>query len=213
MIDVMMWRMAEDIAKIGMRIAGLRNDLGLTQADLARMVNETIFKPNVSQSQIANIETGKGKHLPSTRLLGGMAQALRTSTDYILGLTNDQSAYADEQDQVVVSVDDPDRRAKIQAVAELLRKMPDADISLVGQLIERIQSGKVDSNRASNGGSKRATKEEYETLDQLWMSVFMLAGADKAQTLLDSGVPASPQFRRMISLAITKNNELSNKVP
>lgn len=115
MNDAIFLCMVQSFLELGKRIAGLRKDMGITQSELARLVNETVFAPKISQSQIANVEGGKGKHWPSARLLGGLALVLRSSTDYILGLTDDQSAYAEEKDQVVVAIDDPDRRSKVQS--------------------------------------------------------------------------------------------------
>lgn len=143
----------------------------------------------------------RGVKMPSLALARKIAVVLDSNVDFIIGLTDDDKPFGDLEDQVVVTVDDPDRRAKVQAVAEALRQMSSQDVELVSSLVERIKTGQP----------KMASREDYEELDRLWTLVFMMAGAEEAQGLLDTGLPASRQFKRMIALAVAKQNELPDK--
>jgi transcriptional regulator with XRE-family HTH domain len=82
------------LQRIGNRIRSLREGMGFTQADLSRQL-EMRFGVSVRQNHISNIESGDGKRLPSIPVLIGIAEALETSTDYLLGLTDNQLSAAD----------------------------------------------------------------------------------------------------------------------
>lgn len=200
--DILCRVMKSDMHLIGERISQLRSDMELTQVELAQMVSKTPFAPKVTQSQIANIENGEGRNLPSPRLLGGLAWVLQVSTDYLLGLTDDQSSYSEVGNQVTITVDDPIRREKLQGICDALRKANNNDLDFFAHFLSKTEFGRAEALPAS--------QSEYRLIDELWMLVFMLAGADEAKALLDSGVPASPAFRRMVSLALAKNDKSRN---
>lgn len=69
------------------KIAKLRKEKGLTQSQLAEMIN-------VSNKTISRWETGEG--YPEITLLMPLAKALGVTTDYLLGITQDQDQ---EQEQ------------------------------------------------------------------------------------------------------------------
>ena len=66
------------------RIRKLREDMDLTQSDVAKILNCT-------QVGYSYYETGK-RDVP-TDVLIRLAKLYKTSTDYILGLTNDPTPY------------------------------------------------------------------------------------------------------------------------
>lgn len=61
-----------------MRIRDRRNELGMSQEDLAHLIGS-------SQRQISKYETGQND--PTGEVLIAMSQALETTIDYLLGLT------------------------------------------------------------------------------------------------------------------------------
>jgi transcriptional regulator with XRE-family HTH domain len=64
----------------GERIHDRRRLLGLSQEELSE-------KAGIDQKQVSNYERGKGN--PTAESLLGLAKALDTSTDWLLGLTDD----------------------------------------------------------------------------------------------------------------------------
>ena len=68
---------------VGERIKELRNKAGLTQSDLAKMVN-------MNYMQIGRYETKKAS--PSSEVLQKIAESLNTTADYLMNGTTDQMA-------------------------------------------------------------------------------------------------------------------------
>lgn len=68
-----------------MRIRDLREDNNLTQADVAKYLH-------VKQNTYSQYETEQ-RQLPLSCLIA-LAKLYKTSTDYILGLTNNKEPYA-----------------------------------------------------------------------------------------------------------------------
>ena len=191
-------RMAEDANELN-RIVGKKLRY-LVEKRWDKSQEELAARLDVHQTHVSVML--RGVKMPSLALARKIALELDSNVDFIIGLTDDDKPFGDLDDQVVVTIDDPDRRAKIQAIADALRVMPEHDVALVAQLTARIQSGKPANTPAS--------QNEYEMLDQLWMLIFMLAGPHEALALLDGGIPASPQFKRMIALAVAKDDKARN---
>lgn len=70
------------------RMRRLREDLGWTQTDLARTLTER--GSGVNQAHISKIENGQRQ--PSLELLHQLAAVLETTTDYLLGLSDNPLA-------------------------------------------------------------------------------------------------------------------------
>jgi transcriptional regulator with XRE-family HTH domain len=75
-----------EINTLGNRLRGLRKEQNWTQDDVAERL--VALGVTVGQGQIGHIEAGR--RLPSIDLLVGLAQVFDTSTDYLLGLTDNQ---------------------------------------------------------------------------------------------------------------------------
>lgn len=71
--------------QIGLRIRGLRLKAGLKQEELAEMTES-------NRANIGNYETGKAS--PKYDQLTKLASALRTTTDYLLGTTENPNSLA-----------------------------------------------------------------------------------------------------------------------
>lgn len=130
------------IEEIGMKVKFLREELGYTQAQLAEEVGKSPFGITIVQGQIGNIESGDGKNLPSARLLGALAFALDTSTDFLCGLTNDEMSRSDREGQVVKDVKDENVRLSLQAICNYVVEsgMSADDLDLLLILAQRISS-------------------------------------------------------------------------
>lgn len=85
------------------RIKILRNEKGLSQRELAKMLN-------LSSSTIAMYETGKRK--PDSETLEKIAQFFNVSTDYLLGLSSERSP-ADK-----ILMDDKNKKVEIKELLD-----------------------------------------------------------------------------------------------
>lgn len=74
---------------IGERIKLRRMQLGLSQNDLAELVR-------TSQQQIGRYE--KGANSPTAEIIIAMAQALETTTDWLLGVSDELNPHYEESD-------------------------------------------------------------------------------------------------------------------
>ena len=82
---------------IGERIKKLRNELGLTQEDLAACANTT-------KQTIHKYETGIIKKIPSPKITL-IADKLNTTPAYLMGWEDDISTYSDDElDQQFIAV-------------------------------------------------------------------------------------------------------------
>lgn len=137
------WGGTDDpLTQLGRKVADRREELKYSQPRLLELMNATPYRPGVKQpSHISNIENGSGDKLPSIRALAALAVALETNLDYLAGLTNDPKPATDLEDQVVVGVDDPHRRAQLQEVAELLAGFTDDDFATLVWLVRRLAGG------------------------------------------------------------------------
>ena len=112
------------MALLGTRVRAIREQRGLTQDQLGRA-------SGVRRSHISRLETGQREN-PSVDITARLAVALDTSTDYLMGLTDDPrpvrevihpssdySVLADQAYQLMLQVP-PERQHEILA---LLRAM------------------------------------------------------------------------------------------
>lgn len=78
---------------MGSRIKQLRDEFGWTQDYLAKEITRRYKQQGVKviQSHIGNLESPLTFKLPSVQLLVALAQVLEVTTDYLCGLTDDQS--------------------------------------------------------------------------------------------------------------------------
>jgi transcriptional regulator with XRE-family HTH domain len=74
---------------VGTRLREQREKLGYTQEDVAKAVG-------VNKNQIYRYENETS--MPGADVLGGMADYLKVSADYLLGLTDNPSAFLDTSD-------------------------------------------------------------------------------------------------------------------
>jgi transcriptional regulator with XRE-family HTH domain len=77
---------------------------------------------SVHQTHVSAMK--RGARFPSVPVLASLANILETNTDYLLGLTDDDKPSSDLDDQVLVTVRDPEEKALFHELFELLRKKP-----------------------------------------------------------------------------------------
>jgi transcriptional regulator with XRE-family HTH domain len=98
-----------DMSLIGRRVRARRNELGLKQGDLARLVG-------ITQPSLSLIESGDTKSLRGTTLVG-LARALKTSTRWIMTgkgpheVDPQLSAQEEELLQIFINLTDQNRKA------------------------------------------------------------------------------------------------------
>jgi Predicted transcriptional regulators len=161
-----------EINGIGKRIRELREKMEFTQAELAARVNRSSFAPEVTQAQISNIETGGGRHLPSTRLLAALAEVLETNPAYLLGIVNDSAPPSDLEDQVVVPVYDARRKAQLQELTKTLADVPETDFVLVSTIVHRLVPPKSNPKRRHKRMTAASTKPDERKHEELESDIF-----------------------------------------
>lgn len=122
------------LATFGKRLRVLRNEQGLTQGDLIDIL-ERRYGVTVGRSYISILEGGE--KMPSGEIVAAMARALKTTSDYLL-LLSDNPIYV--EDGVTVSADDP---AEVQLLEDLLRvaqELPRGDQEFALSFLRRLRS-------------------------------------------------------------------------
>lgn len=104
----------------GKRVKRLRLDLNMGQNELvAALVTEGV---NIGQSHLSLIE--RGDRNAGVEVLAALATVLQTSSDYLLGLTDDPTPYSDMENQVILVEKDEERRAMLQRLFSTLERLP-----------------------------------------------------------------------------------------
>lgn len=117
--------------RMGERIRALREQRGWTQTELGQRVGETGHTRPVGQGHIANLE--KGGASPSVELLAGLATALGTTADYLLGLAENPTPA--DPDTVILSLPDEHARSVLREGVDLLLALSNAEqLNLIGLL-------------------------------------------------------------------------------
>ena len=104
------------------RLRQLREEMGLTQAAMSKMIFAS--QGGLNQSAIAQVERGISGFKSET--LGEVADVLGTSTDYLLGRTDDPTPYSDVEEQIVLVEKDKERRELLQRLFSAIQRLPEA---------------------------------------------------------------------------------------
>ena len=106
----------------GQRLERIRKERGLTQIDLAALINS-------SQRTLSHYETGRG--YPPAPTIAALAKALNVSADELLGLGHKQTHFKEltpdqkrlwKKFQLLMELPDKDQRAVIRMVNSLSNK-------------------------------------------------------------------------------------------
>jgi len=118
--------------------------MGLTQGEMAKLVYPG--QGGLNQSAISQVEKGVKGFRAET--LGEIADVLGTSTDYLLGRTDDPTPYGDVDDQIILIEKDPERRDLLQRLFAAIQRLPDQQRREYVDAVTLLYSGVV--ARANN---------------------------------------------------------------
>lgn len=120
---------ANPLNTTGKRIRVLRQDLDLTQSEVARQMTKLGTKINASY--ISTLE-GNDK-MPSGEVLRGLARVLQTTTDYLLLLTDDPLIPSEEIKEAGRELT-PEQNALLDSLEEIA----DSDRPMVYELVQSL---------------------------------------------------------------------------
>ena len=119
--------------EIGARIASLREELGMTQEELARKVGYTASS---SRSTIQKIEAGKSG-VPTSKM-PKFAEALGTTVPYLMGLEEEQ-----EDDELLEYLEELRTRPEMKMLFDSSRHMSIDQVKAIVAMIERFRDDSV----------------------------------------------------------------------
>lgn len=128
--------MTLSIAGVGARVRQLRESVLMNQSGLATAIAKEVGKDDFTQGSVSAIE--RGDRLPSVPVLAALAKVLETSTDYLLGLTDDPTSVGDMDEQVVVSVSDPETRQVLQELTSVITSQTAQEQKFVLDVVRRL---------------------------------------------------------------------------
>lgn len=126
----------DTLEKLGPRLKKKREELDLSQTDVATRANASPYGVDLKQAHISGMEVGRT--LPSVRTLVALALALETSTDYLCGLTDWDTPASDYEDQILITVEDETERILMQRIVDLLKPTNASDKTFALMLIEKL---------------------------------------------------------------------------
>jgi transcriptional regulator with XRE-family HTH domain len=143
----------------GHRVRQLREDMHWTQEDLSKRVNAMVGA--INQSSISNVERGgKGMRVDA---LAALAVVLQTSTDYLLGLTDDPEPRTALENEVLLIVNDPVRREYLQrlftAIEQLPTGMRDEYWKAIALLYDGLVAREYNERRSAAVGRRNILKD------------------------------------------------------
>lgn len=146
-----------------------------SQAEFSRLVKERTGV-TVSQTHLSHIIVGK--KLPSLHMLAAFSMALETNPAWLLGLTDDESAVTDWEDQVVFTVRDVSRRGWLQQLCTTIERLPDTDVALLEGMVQRMQAAQLGARpQAPKPKKKRAEADDDERRQELVDGLLSLVNA------------------------------------
>lgn len=105
----------------GKRLRLLREDLGLTQGELAEKLRE--YGQPVGQSYISELE--RTDKMPSGAVVAGLAEILGCTSDFLLLLSDATNPIDPNRDDVlIIDLDDPSMKSEISDLVARYQRMP-----------------------------------------------------------------------------------------
>ena len=135
-----MFFMTTGIALQPERLIEKRKAANLSQEGLAAMVRKRLNDETFHQTNISGYE--RGTKTPSLPVFRALAQALETNMEWLAGETDDDKPSSDLEDQVVIGIGDPEDRALIQEMMNLLAASSKEERRYVAGLVRRLLSRK-----------------------------------------------------------------------
>ncbi len=115
---------------IGVKIRQRREELGLTQTELA---NKLGYK---SKTTIAKIETGENDITQSK--VKAFAEALNTTPAYLMGWEEAEAKAESLASITLAMFDDDELRSCVEAIVELKKHDPDS-FNIISDLVEKLR--------------------------------------------------------------------------
>lgn len=132
----MLWHVNERFFDtFGKRIKVLREDLGLTQEDVRKGLLR--LGVEIGQSYLSEIE--RSKKMPNGEVIVGLAKVLRTSTDYLLLLTDNADPHIGATTVSIVSEDEDERRV-LSELVELAQEVNRPEQNLLLEIVRRFRA-------------------------------------------------------------------------
>ena len=134
----------------GNRLYKLRTEAKLLQSELVAAVEK--YGVKMGQSHYSGMERGVAQ--ASIEVLVALAFVLDTTTDYLIGLTDDPSPRPDLEEQIILVETDPVRREYMQRMFTAIERMPvdrrDKLWNLISTLYAGIMAEGIKSPRIPN---------------------------------------------------------------
>jgi transcriptional regulator with XRE-family HTH domain len=119
----------------GKRVRILREDMGLSQSDLAERVEASGV--HLRQTYLSELErTGK---TPTGEIVAGIAKALNTTTDYLLLMNDDPAPQRSVEEQLLAQARTEKERELFEELIELIKGMPPEQQQLALDAVELIR--------------------------------------------------------------------------
>jgi len=127
--------MTTSIIDVGVRVRRLRESISMNQSGLAKAIAREIGREDFTQGSISAIE--RGDRLPSVPVLIALAKVLETSTDYLLGLTDNPNPVNDVDDQAI-AIMDLETRQTLQELSNIIAGLSVQDRKFVLDVVRRL---------------------------------------------------------------------------
>lgn len=127
--------MTTSIIDVGARVRRLRESISMNQSGLAKAIAREIGREDFTQGSISAIE--RGDRLPSVPVLIALAKVLETSTDYLLGLTDNPNPVNDVDDQAI-AIMDLETRQTLQELSNIIAGLSVQDRKFVLDVVRRL---------------------------------------------------------------------------
>ena len=129
----------DPLSQLGAKVAKKRDALDISQEELLREMRLTPYRPDITrQSHISNIETSTGDKLPSVRALAALAVALKTNTDYLVGLTDDDAQSGLRGELLTLNVRDEGERQLLRGLYDLIHNLPHEEQRFLADVVRRL---------------------------------------------------------------------------
>lgn len=177
---------------VGKRVAQVRNDLGYSQPDVLKELER--YGLARTQGSLSQIE--RGKRLPSVEALCVLAKYLETSTDYLLGLTDNALSAADIEEEMAIT----SGKSKLEQLMHHLSRDQKQQVMHFAEYL-LAQSGRVEEIAQSNAAGIEAA-----------MNVFTRKyGQDVADDLIDTLNDNFPDLAAIIGPTFPAKHGRANK--
>lgn len=127
--------MTSSIQNLGERVRKLRKERWRSQEKFVKYIQQE-FDEAIHQTTLSGIE--RGEKYPSLDNLALLAVALDTNSDYLLGMTTDDRPVSQLDDQVIVTVEDPQERKELQEALDMLTRATKEDKQYILGLVRRL---------------------------------------------------------------------------